>query len=98
MQLLIRFGNLAILLFVSVSIFSQKKPAATKDSSKDKLESSLFSGLQFRSVGPAITSGRIGDLAVNPANHSEYYVAVASGGVWKTKNAGITFIPVFDGE
>jgi photosystem II stability/assembly factor-like uncharacterized protein len=42
-------------------------------------------------------SGRVGDLAVNPSNPGEWYVAVASGGVWKTSNAGHTFTPIFDG-
>ena len=43
-------------------------------------------------------SGRIGDLAVNPHDHREYYAAVASGGVWKTTNAGTTWTPVFDAQ
>ena len=54
--------------------------------------------LKFRSIGPATHSGRIADLAINPKNHAQYYVAVASGGVWKTNNAGTTYSPIFDGE
>ncbi|MCK5338832.1 MAG: hypothetical protein KAJ50_08475, partial [Bacteroidales bacterium] len=46
--------------------------------------------------GPAFTSGRIADFAVNPCNPSEYYVAVASGHIWKTVNNGTTFSPIFD--
>ena len=61
--------------------------------SKTPLEKTSFEGLKFRSIGPALTSGRIADLAVNPKNHNEYYVATASGGVWKTTNHGITFLP-----
>ena len=57
-----------------------------------------FAGLRFRSIGPALMSGRIGDLAVNPHRNAEYYVAVSSGNVWKTVNDGITFEPVFDDE
>ncbi len=57
-----------------------------------------FSGLQFRSIGPAVASGRVAAFAVNPRNHAEYYVAVASGGVWKTINDGTTWTPVFDRE
>lgn len=57
-----------------------------------------LSGMKFRCVGPAIASGRIADIAVNPANPFEYYVAVASGGVWKTVNAGTTYTPVFDSQ
>jgi photosystem II stability/assembly factor-like uncharacterized protein len=52
----------------------------------------------MRSIGPAFTSGRVVGFAVDPANVSRYYVAVASGGVWKTVNAGITWTPVFDNE
>ncbi len=54
--------------------------------------------LRLRSVGPAVTSGRIVGFAVNPKDRSNYYVAVACGGVWKTTNAGTTWHPVFDGE
>jgi photosystem II stability/assembly factor-like uncharacterized protein len=60
------------------------------------IEKLSLNALKWRSIGPAMTSGRISDFAVNPQNSSEYYVAVASGGVWKTINAGTTFKPVFD--
>ncbi len=63
-----------------------------------KITSGTVSGLSFRSIGPSLTSGRVADIAVNPNNTSEYYVAVASGGVWKTTNHGTTFQPIFDGE
>lgn len=92
---------ISLLLFVfDANLFAQKKSGSQekKDSTKELLNSALFSNLQFRSVGPAITSGRIADIAVNPKNHSEYYVAAAAGGVWKTENAGITFNPIFEGE
>ena len=57
-----------------------------------------LSGLRWRSIGPAMTSGRIADIAVDPTNHKRYFLAVASGGVWRTTNAGNTFEPVFDNE
>jgi photosystem II stability/assembly factor-like uncharacterized protein len=88
-----------VLLFVSALLFAQKKTTTpVKEEKKSLLNETLLSNLQFRSVGPSITSGRIADLAVNPKNHSEYYVAAAAGGVWKTTNAGTTFSPLFDGE
>ncbi len=59
---------------------------------------SMVSMLNFRSIGPAAYSGRISDLAVNPENPSEYYVGVASGGLWKTENHGTTFQPIFDNQ
>ena len=55
-------------------------------------------GLKFRSVGPAVTSGRIADIAVHPQQPKIWYIAVASGGVWKTENAGVTFTPLFDDQ
>lgn len=61
-----------------------------------QFKSSNFAGLRFRNIGPSITSGRVIDIAVNPHNYSEYYVAAASGGVWKTSNAGTTWKPIFD--
>ncbi len=57
-----------------------------------------LAGLKLRGIGPAVASGRVGDLAVDPEDPSTYYVAVCSGNVWKTTNAGTTFAPVFDGE
>jgi photosystem II stability/assembly factor-like uncharacterized protein len=91
---------------LSASVFAQKKndkradPAkpATEEEKKGGLTADTFSGLQFRSIGPASASGRVMGFAVNPKNHAEYYVAVASGGVWKTVNDGTTWTPVFDGE
>ena len=49
-----------------------------------ELNDQMVGMLKFRSIGPAAYSGRISDLAVNPDNTSEYYVGVASGGLWKT--------------
>ena len=60
--------------------------------------SAAYNGLRFRSIGPAVTSGRVIGFAVDPTDRKKYYVAVASGGVWKTVNAGTTFTPVFDNE
>ena len=60
--------------------------------------SGVYSGLRFRNIGPAVTSGRVIAFAVDPTDRKKYYVAVASGGVWKTVNSGTTFTPVFDNE
>ena len=84
---------LAITLIGQVIQSQTKKPDTT-----DYFQSKTFSGLKLRLIGPAITSGRIIDLAVNPKDHSHFFVAVASGGVWKTMNGGITFTPVFDSQ
>jgi photosystem II stability/assembly factor-like uncharacterized protein len=60
--------------------------------------SEVLSGLVFRNIGPALMSGRISDVAIHPARSATWYVAVGSGGVWKTDNAGTTWTPVFDAE
>ncbi len=57
-----------------------------------------FKGLEMRSVGPALMSGRIADIVIHPTDKSVWYVAVGSGGVWKTVNAGTTWTPIFDDQ
>jgi photosystem II stability/assembly factor-like uncharacterized protein len=71
-------------------------PAVKADSPAAEKTPTPFAGLRLRSLGPAVTSGRIVGFAVHPNDRSHYYVAVASGGVWKTINAGTTWTPVFD--
>ena len=73
----------------------ETKPATITD---PMLKPETYSSLSFRSIGPAVTSGRVVDIAVNPKNKNEWYIAAASGGVWKTSNAGVTFSPIFDGQ
>ena len=75
-----------------------EKKEEPKEEKKGGMTADTFSGLKFRSIGPAVASGRVMSIAVNPKNKSEYYVGVASGGVWKTVNDGTTWTPVFDGE
>lgn len=86
-----------IVLFVLVSstLFAQKN---SKNSEKPKpiFDAGTVSSLSFRMVGPALTSGRVIDIAVNPKNKDQWYVAAACGGVWTTNNHGTTFSPIFD--
>ncbi len=57
-----------------------------------------YSALALRNIGPAFTSGRIADIAIHPENPNVWYIAVGSGGVWKTTNAGTTWSSIFDGQ
>ena len=66
--------------------------------SKDPMSSGTFSGLKFRSIGPALMSGRISSIAVDPTDRSNWFVAAASGGVWKTTNSGTTWTPISDDQ
>ncbi len=90
--------KIALLFIVAflISSISWAKKDEKKKEEKSLINSSLVSGLKFRSIGPAWASGRVADFAVNPDNPKEYYVAVASGHVWKTTNNGTTWKPVFD--
>lgn len=82
-------------LIIPTSAVSAKTKAPAANS---KLNPGTFSGLAFRNVGPAFTSGRISDIVIHPRLRYVWYVAAGSGGVWKTQNAGTTWIPVFDDQ
>ena len=103
-----------LLLFLSIAIIlpAQRKkksdgmPQATSaqerwDGYQQRLrleENSLIKNVPFRNVGPTVMSGRVVDLAVDPADPSHFYVAYASGSLWETKNNGTSFEPLFDNQ
>lgn len=94
--LLITVAALALITMGNTPANAVKKKTAKPENTGFKVDQSIVGGLRFRSLGPGVASGRISDIAVNPKDHNEYYVGVASGGLWKTTNAGTTFTPVFD--
>lgn len=78
-----------------------KAPSAKAESPKEPYfppVDSLLKGLAPREIGPTVTGGRIVDIAVYEKVPRIFYVASASGGLWKTENGGITFTPGFDRE
>lgn len=83
-------------------IFSQIEPTSASNREqafgkrKHLDEISLAKSIQFESIGPTVMSGRVVDLEVNPNNPNVFYVAYASGGLWKTVNNGQSFTPIFD--
>jgi photosystem II stability/assembly factor-like uncharacterized protein len=77
--------------------YDRRAAAAAADAPKP-LTAEALRGLPLRGIGPALTPGRVGDIAVNPKNKNIWYIAVASGGLWKTENRGISFRPIFDGH
>src|SRR5713101_6289013 len=60
------------------------------------LTADVLKRVPLRSVGPDITTGRISDIDIDPKNPNVWYVASASGGLFKTENRGNTFTPIFD--
>ena len=85
--------------FLTVALFARRAPAPRPAAAAPPaLSSTLFDGLQLRSIGPAMISGRVSGFAVDPRNPSHFYVAEASGGIWKTGNDGASWTPVFDHE
>ena len=88
---------LVAVLFLSIDSANAQRRKSTTTATKP-LDSKLFDNLKFRNIGPAFMSGRISDIAIDPTNENVWYVAVSSGGVWKTINAGTTFKPIFDKE
>ena len=76
----------------------KKEEPKKEEEKKPGLNADTFAGLKFRSIGPGVESGRVMSIAVNPKKTSEFYVGVASGGVWKTVNDGTTWTPLFEGE
>ncbi|MDH3576977.1 MAG: glycosyl hydrolase [Gammaproteobacteria bacterium] len=89
-----RFALCAIVLGLQLSLAF----AVDEETPEPGFNESTFEGLEFRSIGPAFMSGRIADIAIDPASQSTWYVGVGSGGVWKTRNRGTTWEPMFDDE
>jgi photosystem II stability/assembly factor-like uncharacterized protein len=98
----ISIGALALILTAAVipttPLSAQSKARQPAAKEPDPYAGLSLGAFKLRSIGPALTSGRVSDLAVRPGKRHEFYVAAASGGVWKTVNAGTTFTPVFDTE
>ena len=94
------FGAVALTALLALPAAAQPRrgaapgpDSAAGDSAAGRLP---IDGMRFRSIGPGSTSGRISDIAIHPKQSSLWYVATASGGLWKTENSGVTFTPIFD--
>ena len=86
------------LVSAAVAVGSPSGAAAQAAPPDPDLVAQAARGLALRGIGPALMGGRIADIAVHPHDPSTWYVAVGSGGVWKTTNAGTTWTPVFDDQ
>jgi hypothetical protein len=87
---------LVVTALISLTLVAAPKEAKQDDGSRMKAET--FKGLELRGIGPGFMSGRIADIVIHPTDRATWYVAVGSGGVWKTINSGTTWTPIFDEE
>ena len=98
---LVTLGSCILLLWLAAcsSMAASAPLAASKKAPVEPgFNDQTFAGLKLRSVGPAFMSGRIADIALHPDNRNIRYIAVGSGGVWKTVNAGTTWQSIFEGQ
>ena len=93
---------LSTLAYQHISVFAQVAPTSAEERMKKvqqrkELEKrSVLNDISFRNIGPVTMSGRVSDVEANPDDPTEFYVAYASGGLWYTKNNGLSFKPIFD--
>ena len=100
------FGLTVLLLCLSAALVTGQEPAATPSPTPEESPTpasdakptfeSAFARLEWRSIGPANMGGRTADVEGVPGNANIVYVATASGGLWKTINAGVTWKPIFE--
>ncbi len=94
--------NLMSLFVIAQNDFPHFTPASKRlEGYHQKLkmiEQSPLKNIEFENIGPTIMSGRAVDIDVSPFDPTHFYVAYASGGVWKTTNNGISFSPIFDNQ
>lgn len=96
MKYILRSIAFTTLLFFSLGLTQTHAQRRKKKKANVEMKKLPLGAFKMRNVGPAFLSGRIADIAVHPDNESVWYVAVGSGGVWKTENAGTTWTPLFD--
>ena len=87
----LHFLLFALAVCLSFNFTNSQRKSKLKKTYPKEIDLGAF---EFRNVGPAFLSGRIADIAIHPSNGNIWYVAVGSGGVWKTKNSGTTWDPI----
>ena len=89
---------LAVVCLLLPAAVAKKKGGEKGGDDGSRMKAATFKGLELRGIGPALMSGRIADIAIHPKDQSTWYVAVGSGNLWKTTNAGTTWTPIFDDQ
>lgn len=88
---ILEIPHMTLRRLIAVAALLAPATLAAQEISADALK-----GIQIRSIGPGLVTGRIADIEIDPNNSSVWYIAAAFGGVWKTVNRGVTFTPIFD--
>ena len=81
----------AALLLVATPTFAQELP-------RRAVGAGDFSSMVARGIGPAGMSGRVSDIDVNPRDPAVIFVGAATGGVWRSRDGGVSWHPVFDDQ
>ncbi|GAB4197446.1 MAG: hypothetical protein Tsb002_31570 [Wenzhouxiangellaceae bacterium] len=84
-------SRLGLRFFTTLMLSLLALPALAQEADSDP-----FAKLQWRAIGPVNMSGRVADVESIPGDPNTVYVGAASGGVWKSTDAGMTFQPIFD--
>ncbi|HEV2095716.1 MAG TPA: hypothetical protein VGQ82_04370, partial [Chthoniobacterales bacterium] len=82
----------------AISASISPSPSASAQPSAPQLSEILFKNLKVRGIGPAVMCGRVSDIAIDPRNPFLFYVGLATGGIFKSGDNGVSFEPIFDKE
>ena len=89
-----RFSAVAAAL---VMVGAAATPIAARLQQRDTYDKSFWAGMRYRNIGPA-RGGRVTTVTGVPSQPRTFYMGSTGGGVWKTEDAGITWVPVSDGQ
>ena len=91
-------ANFHIITIAQIAPTSAEERMKAVQQRKELEKRSVVNDISFRNIGPVSMSGRVDDIEANPDDPTEFYVAYASGGLWYTKNNGLSFKSIFDSE
>jgi photosystem II stability/assembly factor-like uncharacterized protein len=82
-----------VILALATALASLALPSGTR---AQEIPPPVYGGLKWRNIGP-FEGGRVEAVAGIPGNPSTFYFGAVDGGVWKTVDAGQTWMPSWDG-